>query len=101
MIMPKVTITRNDGWFGRIRTAKIMADGLEIGQVKSGESVEVQIPDRSENLYIKMDWGRSKPYPVSGIKDGQTIYANAWFTLNPLRNIGIISIPIALEETHR
>ena len=58
------------------RTARIMADNVEIGRVKSGETVDVQVPDHSTNLYAKMDWGRSNPYPVSNVKDGQTIYMN-------------------------
>ena len=78
-----------------------MADNVEIGRVKSGETVDVKVPDHSTNLYAKMDWGRSKPYPVSNVKNGQTIYMNAWFTLNPLRNIGIIPIPVALEDEQR
>lgn len=78
-----------------------MADNVEIGQVKSGETVDVQVPGHSTNLYAKMDWGRSHPYPVCNIKDGETIYMNAWFTLNPLRSIGIIPIPVSLEDEPR
>ena len=100
-IMLTITVTRNKGWYGRIRTAKIMADDEEIGQVRSGESVNVQVPAHSKNLYAKMDWGRSTPYPVSNITDGQTIYMNAWFTFNLLRGIGVAPIPIAFEEKPR
>ena len=78
-----------------------MADDREIGRVKSGETVNVRVPDDSTNLYAKMDWGRSQPYPVSSINDGQTIYMNAWFTLNPLRGLGVIPIPICLEDQPR
>ena len=99
--MASITVTRNQGWFGRFRTAKIMADDVEIGQVKSGETIEVDVPDNSTNLYAKMDWGRSQPYPVCNIKDGQTIYMNAWFTLNLMRNVGLIPIPVALEDQPR
>ncbi len=99
--MPTITVIRNKGYFGYIRTAKIMADGVEIGRVKSGETVDVHVPDLSTNLYAKMDWGWSNPYPVSNVKDGQTIYMNAWFALNPLRNIGVMPIPIALEDAPR
>ncbi len=78
-----------------------MADDIEIGRVKSGEAVDVHVPDDSSNLYAKIDWGRSQPYPVCNISDGQTIYMNAWFTLNPLRNIGLMSMPVALEDDAR
>ena len=99
--MPIITVARNKGWFGRIRTASIMADDVEIGRVKSGETANVQVPDHANSLYVRMDWGRSSAYPVSNVKDGQTIYMNAWFTLNPLRNIGVIPIPFALEDKPR
>jgi len=99
--MPSITVTRNKGWYGRIRTAKIMADNVEIGQVKSGETVDVQVPEHSTNLYAKIDWGWSHPYPVGDIRDGQTLYMNAWFTFNPLSNSGMIPIPIALEDEPR
>lgn len=101
LIMRTVTIVRNKGWYGRARTAQIMADNTEIGRIKMGNTVTVQIPEDANNLYAKMDWGRSLPYPVQNIKDGQTIYMNAWFTLNLLRNIGINQLPIALEDTPR
>ena len=99
--MPSITVARNKGWYGRRRTAKIMADNVEIGRVKSGETVDVQVPDHSTKLYAKIDWGRSHPYPVGNIRDSQTIYMNAWFTFNPLKNIGLIPIPVALEDEPR
>jgi len=99
--MASVSLRRNKGWFGRLRIAIIMADDVEIGRVKSGETVELHVPDGSINLYAKMDWGRSHPYPVCNIREGQTIYMNAWFTLNPLRNIGLIPIPITIEDQPR
>ena len=100
-IMVDIKIFRNKGWFGRFRTAIIMADDVEIGRVKSGESVDVRIPEQTSHIYVKMDWGRSSPYPVNKIKHGQTIYMNAYFTLNPLRSIGVIPIPITLEDDPR
>ncbi len=99
--MRTISVARNKGWFGRFRDATILADDVEIGRVKPGKTVNAQVPDDANNLYAKMDWGRSSPYPVINIKDGQTIYMNAWFTLNLLRNIGIIPIPIALDDEPR
>ena len=97
-MMIKVTIIRNKGWFGRLRTAKIMADGVEIGLIESGETVTIKVPDHANNLYAKMDWARSKPYPLNNIKDGQTIYMNAWFTMNPFRTLGLMTMPMALQD---
>ena len=91
--MLSIHVVRNKGWYGLARTAQIMADDTEIGRVKCGATASVQIPDNTENLYAKMDWGWSEPFPVDDLKDGQTIYMNAWFTFN----IGLSPIPVALE----
>jgi hypothetical protein len=99
--MKKFTIVRNKGWFARLRSAKIIADALEIGSVKAGESIQVQIPNETIFLYVKMDWGYSERYPAKMINDGQILYLNSWFTFNPLRNTGVIDIPMAFEEKPR
>ena len=99
--MRTVSVTRNKAWYGRLRTAIVLADDVEVGRVKVGATANIHIPDQASNLYVKMDWGRSTPYPVNHIKDGQTLYVNGWFTLNPLRNMGILSIPIAIEDEPR
>jgi len=97
----KITIIRNKGYYGRMRTAKIMADGNEIGLIKSGETINIKIPEQANNLYIKMDWARSEPYSIDKLEEGQTIYINAQFTFNPLRSLGIMTMPIAFEDKPR
>lgn len=97
----KVTIMRNKGYFGKFRIAKIIADNKEIGLIHSGETISLNIPKQAKNLYIKMDWGRSKPYQIKKLRDGQTIYINAWFSFNILRGLSLMSIPIAFENKLR
>lgn len=99
--MTTLTIKRNRGWFGLIRSAVILADGIEVGRVKAGESVTIQLPEGTGNLSARMDWAQSRPVPVSRFKDGQVIYLNSRFTLNPLRNIGILTMPMDFENEPR
>ena len=99
--MMKITMIRNKGYYGRMRTAKIIADGNQIGSIKSGETVNIKIPEEANNIYIKMDWAKSKPYPTNNLKEGQVIYVNTWFTFNLLRSLGIMTIPIAIEDKPR
>lgn len=99
--MATITVSRNKGWFGRSRRASIMADNIEIGSVKAGESLTVRIPDGASGLYVKIDWGRSEPYPVNQIREGDTIYVKARFSWNLLRNLGILPIPVTLESKAR
>lgn len=99
--MKTITVTRNRGWYGRFRMARVLVDDLELGLVGAGKSVQVRIPDRAVHLFAMMDWGRSLPFPVTELQDGQTIYMNCWFTLNLLKGVGVFSIPIALERSPR
>ncbi len=92
----EITLTRNEGWYGRFRNAQIMADKTQIGRIKSGQTIVVQVPQSAENLFAKMDWGWSPPYAIKDLRAGQTLYVNARFTLNPLKSLGITSIPITL-----
>ncbi|MEO0480493.1 MAG: hypothetical protein AAF196_13505 [Planctomycetota bacterium] len=95
--MKTITVIRNRGRYGVIRKAKIMADRKRIGVVSAGGTVEVEIPAGTASLYVKMDWGRSNPFPVAELENGDTIYMNARFTVNPLRGLGIIALPIRFE----
>lgn len=97
----KITMIRNKGYYGRMRTAKIMADDNEIGSIKSGEIVNIKIPKRADNIYIKMDWAKSQPYPIDNLEEGQTIYVNTWFTFNLFRAVGMMTIPMAIENEPR
>jgi len=97
----KITMVRNKGYYGRMRTAKIIADGNEIGLIESGETVDIKIPEQANNIYIKMDWAQSKPYPINTLKEGQVVYVNTWFTFNLLRGLGVMNIPIAIEDEPR
>ena len=96
--MLTVTVTRNNGWYGRFRTAKIMVDGKEVGKIKSNESIDIHIPPHAKTLYAKMDWGKSAPYPISDLIHEQTIFMNARFTFNLFKSLGITPIPITFEE---
>ncbi len=99
--MLTVTVTRNDGWYGRFRTARIMADGEEVGTIESNESIDILIPPHANNLYAKMDWGKSVPYPISHLTHGQTVFMNARFTFNVFKSVGIAHTPIVFEEKLR
>lgn len=95
--MTKIHITRNKGWFGRVRSLKLFADDAHVGTVKAGATITIDIPAGSKTFYGKMDWGKTNKLPVGEINDGDTVLANARFTLNPLRNLALIEIPVKLE----
>lgn len=96
-----LTITRNRGWYGKVRTlqlfAKTPSGPWRLGEVKQGASVTVNVPKDATHIYGKMDWAKSVPMDLTFVESGQTIYANAWFTLNPFRNVGIPTMPMKIE----
>lgn len=99
--MRTITVVRNKGLYGIWRAAVLLADDVEIGRVRHGCTVEMELPEHTENLFVKMDWGWSAPYPAAAIRDGQTIYVNAWFTFKMRRLAGLELIPMAIEDQPR
>ena len=99
--MRKITLTRNKGWFGRVRALKLYVDDMEVGSIKAGETLSLDIPDGVQELYGKMDWGKTNKYSLAFIEDGDALFANGRFTFNPLRNFAIIEIPIQIQTVAR
>ena len=78
-----------------------MADGVEIARIRSGETIQVELPTDAEALYARLDWASTKPLLIKEIKDETTLYLNAGFSMNPLRSIGIMPMPLLLEKQPR
>jgi len=100
-----LTVTRNRGWYGKARALVLFATTpsgpVKLGRVKSGQSTSVDVPQDATEIYGKMDWAKSEPMDLTFISGGETIYANLWFTINPLRIIGIPTMPCAIESSPR
>ena len=100
-----LTITRNRGFYGKFRALQIYVDtprGAErLGKVSQGKSVTVQVPQDATRIYGKMDWGKSETIELAHVSASETIYANAFFTFNPFRNIGTSNLPIRFETAPR
>lgn len=92
--MTTIQITRNKGWYGRIRTVKIMADGQKIGTLSAGETSSFSVPLGTKEVYGKMDWGRTcNVIPAADIVEGAKFQINFWFTLNPFKLFAVPHIP--------
>jgi hypothetical protein len=100
-----LTVTRNRGWYGKARKlalfAQTPAGKVRLGDVKSGQSVTVDVPQDATEIYGKMDWAKSEVMDLSFVNPGETIYANLWFSLNPARMFGVPTLPCAIESTPR
>ncbi len=100
-----LTITRNRGKYGVLRAlvlyARTPTGKVRLGKVKHGSSVTVEIPQSATQIYGKMDWCKSYPMDLVFVNAGETVYANLWFTINPLRMIGIPTMPCRMEMVPR
>jgi len=100
-----ITVTRNRGYYGKFRKLQLYAKTprgkSRLGEVKQGASVTVNVPQDATEIYGKMDWCKSVPMDLTFVSQGETIYANLWFTLNPFRLMGIPTMPCRIESRPR
>jgi len=100
-----ITVIRNRGWYGAARALALFAETpsgrVRLGKVRHGKSVEVQVPQDATKIYGKMDWCKSVKMDLAFVGEGDTIYANLWFTLNPFRLMGIPTMPCKFESVPR
>jgi len=96
--MHELIIYRIPGWYGRVRKLKIFVDGEEVSQIKTGETLSITISKGAQEIYGKMDWGKTELFSLQGLKSGDKLDIVSWFTLNPLRNLALITIPVRFER---
>jgi len=100
-----ITVTRNRGYYGKIRALHLFAKTpngkVRLGQVSQGMSTEVDVPRDATQIYGKMDWAKSVPMDLAFVSEGDTVYANLWFTLNPFRILGVPTMPCKFESQPR
>lgn len=51
-----IKIKRDSGYADRLRAYKIILDEKVIGEIKNDQEIELEIPNGSHNLYLKIDW---------------------------------------------
>jgi hypothetical protein len=61
----QVSIRRERQFFGFMRSLPVYIDGRKLGELKSGEQKTFAVPPGEHELYVKMDWCKSKPLRVS------------------------------------
>ena len=83
------------GWFGRIRELGIYLNGdVHLTGIKQGEQVEVKIPEDIEFICGKMDWAKTEKIKIQDLSEGDFIEMAPFFTLNPLKMLGLSALPI-------
>jgi len=82
------------GYFGKIRKLRLLVDGVDVGEIGDGETVEIDVPEYGEMIYGKMDWGKTVQIPLRSVADTDTITFEPYSTINLFRQLGILPIPI-------
>jgi len=95
--MKTLTITRMRGYYGAARAMALYVDGEKVGKIKHRESLTLEVADDAQELYGKIDWTKTERFALSGATDGAALVIRTWFTLNPLRNLGITTMPARIE----
>ena len=91
----KIVLEYKKGWFGRIRELKIYHDGdVHLIGMKQCEQVEVEIPEDIEFICGKMDWAKTEKIKIQDLSEGDCIEMAPFFTLNPLKMVGLSALPI-------
>lgn len=96
--MRKFTIKRDTGIYGVLRDIKIYVDGLCLGKIASGQTMEFELPDDARELYGKIDWGKTNILSTQTFESGTHLKLTAWFSVNPLRMLGIQPLPVKIEK---
>jgi hypothetical protein len=61
----RIVLTRvRTGWRDRFRSYVVMLDGQEVGHVKRGERLEFTITPGRHQVFLKIDWCRSRTVEV-------------------------------------
>ncbi|MEO0872518.1 MAG: hypothetical protein AAFY19_11285 [Pseudomonadota bacterium] len=91
--MRTITVTRGRGGFGAARAMGFYVDGQKVGNLMQTKSLEIQVPDDAIEIHGKMDWSKTEPFELVSLEDGAHIVIATYFTLNPLRNLGLMAMP--------
>lgn len=58
--MTSITVFREFKDAGALRKYKVMLDGDNVGKIKIGQTLEIPVEPGVHELYVKVDWSRSK-----------------------------------------
>ena len=97
--MTRIIVERSRGYYAAARAVRLFADGVKIGEIRQGDTIELELPEGAQTLVGTVDWGKTNTVNVQAVGDGARFTLKPWFSLNPLRGFGIIELPIKLEMT--
>ena len=85
---------------GGVRRGLDLCDqnGQRVTTIFPGQTQEIDTPKELLSLCGKMDWAKTEVLALSGSTEHVHILINQRFTLNPLRMLGLMQLPVTLEQ---
>ena len=91
--MRQIRIECRKGGYGIFRTLEIVVDGDNVGAVKHGQSIAIDVPDDGRQIWGKMDWAETDRLELEECGPGQSIVFHGYFTWDLLKGIGVSKMP--------
>jgi hypothetical protein len=94
----KIVLDYKKGGFARFRKLKIYLDGdIHLTDVKQGQRKEVEIPEKTESLFGKMDWVKTEKIEIEDLSEGDCVELVPYFSWkhsDSYRSFGKMPLPI-------
>ncbi len=91
--MRQLRIERRKGAYGIFRSLEIVVDGITVGTVKHGQSIVVDVPEASRQIWGKMDWAETDRVDLDECGVGHMIVFQGYFTWDLLKGMGVSPMP--------
>ena len=96
----KIVLDYKKGWFGRFRKLKIYLSGdVFLTGMKQGQRKEVEIPEKTESLFGKMDWAKTEKIKIEDLSEGDCVEMVPYYSSEHAQNyrfFGKKSLPIRI-----
>ena len=96
----KIVLDYKKGWFGRFRKLEIYLSGdVFLTGMKQGQRTEVEIPEKTESLFGKMDWVKTEKIEIEDLSEGACVELVPYFSwkhADSYRRFGKKSLPIRI-----
>ena len=96
----KIVLDYKKGGFARFRKLKIYLDGdIPLTDMKQGQRKEVEIPEKTESLFGKMDWVKTEKIEIEDLSEGDCVELVPYFSwkhADSYRRFGKKSLPIRI-----
>ena len=77
----KIVLDYKKGAFAKFRKLKIYLDGdIRLTAMKQGQRTEVEIPEKAESLFGKMDWVKTEKIEIEDLSEGDCVELVPYFS---------------------